>query len=217
MASEHAKLDWSNPIGRLFHFRTHPQEIIENTVDIGHFTPVHQYANVKIKENIHCDGPHLTMKYLITRHRGLLGLLDSSKLEMLLDINASGVGFSRVQVTDLKLGMNIRLMVMPTPINRQEVEVRVITQVTRPMGGWGQYINRIIPQQVISAILNRMVLAAMTKDFIPDKRIWEHKIFQSKPKLAPGDGPIMLFRSWAQNFMPQASNNGAKDLRNEGS
>jgi len=40
-----------------------------------------------------------------------------------------------------------------------------------------------------------------------DVPIWEHKIIKDPPRLARGDGPIMAFRKWTQQF--SASDHGA--------
>lgn len=209
IAEEHRSLKWSQPVGRIFHMRTHPQEIIENTVDIGHFSPVHKYLDCEVISEMQTEGPHLNMQYIATRSSGLFGAYDPNKLRMQLNINASGVGLSRVQVKDLTLGLNIRFVVMPTPVDHEHVEVRVIAQVAEPEGHWWNKIKRIIPGRFLAAILARVASAEMAKDFAPDRRIWENKVYQANPKLAEGDGPIMPFRQWAAQLMPgdSAENN----------
>lgn len=204
--AEHEAMTWSTPVGREFFIRTHPQEIIENTVDVGHFSPVHKYQGCEIVDDMKTDGPHLNMKYIATRSNGLFGKYDPNKMRMHLNINASGVGFSRVQVTDLTLGLHFRLIVMPTPINEESVEVRAIVQVAEPTGKWWNRIRKIIPVKLITAVLSRVALAEMGKDFAPDRQIWENKVYQHQPKLAEGDGPIMPYRRWAEALMPSCQN-----------
>lgn len=202
VAPEHLKLSWSKPVGRIFHLRTHPQEIIENTVDLGHFSMVHGYQGCEIVEDMKTDGPHLSMQYIATRNNGLFGRYDPNKLRMHLNINASGVGFSRAQVKDLALGLCFRFVVMPTPVDDEHVEVRVITQVAEPEGGFWNVLKLILPVGLLTRSLARIASREMAKDFTPDRRIWENKRYQGKPKLAPGDGPIMPYRTWAEKFMP---------------
>jgi nitrite reductase/ring-hydroxylating ferredoxin subunit len=201
---EHAALDWSPPVGRLWRIRTQPQEIIENTVDIGHFSAVHGYREVAVTAALATDGPHLTMGYRVVRDRGLLGKHDPSRLRFRLDITASGVGYSRVQVVGLPL--RLRTVVMPTPIDDETTEVRVITQVALPPPlrlpagpGRAARLGRAVADRIAGGI-GRIAAAEMGRDFAADIRIWEHKRYQDPPRLVAGDGPIGPYRTWARQF-----------------
>lgn len=197
VAEQHAQLDWSPAACRIWVIRTHPAEIIENTVDIGHFSPVHGYEKVEMLSDMLAEGPHLNMNYRITRNRGLFGKYDKNRIVADLNINASGVGHSRVQVYDQRLGLQMRTVVMPTPIDDELTEVRVTTQV-------GAIPNiallRLFPQRWIKKLLSEIAANEMGKDFLPDKRIWENKIYQKKPSLVRGDGPIIQYRRWTEQF-----------------
>jgi len=176
--AEHVARGWSRPATRRWRIRTHPQEIIENTVDVAHFESVHGYRRVEITAPMQARGPHLTMSYAVRR----------GPLRMHLDINASGVGYSRVQVR--LLGEHLRTVVMPTPIADDLVEVHVVTQVARP--GWP------------GAAIAQIAAVAMGHDFTADIRIWETKRYQDPPRVCAGDGPIGPYRTWARQFTEAA-------------
>jgi len=195
-----SQLDWSDTANRIWKIRTHPAEIIENTVDIGHFSPIHKYEDVSVVKELNYTGCHLNMGYTITRNKGLFGRLDKSRLVADLDINASGVGHSRVEVDEKKLGLQIRYVVMPTPVNNEQVEVRVITQIALPENTAVNLLTKVIPKKVLQKIIAEIAATEMGNDFIPDINIWENKIYVEKPKLAKGDGPIMKYRKWAAKF-----------------
>lgn len=209
VAPEHARMNWSAPVGKTFRLRTHPQEIIENTVDIGHFAMVHGYLGCEIHEGMQTDGPHLSMQYIATRGSGLFGKYDPNKLRMHLNINASGVGFSRAQVHDLTLGLDFRFVVMPTPVDDEHVDVHVIAQVAEPQGAFWNGLKLLLTKRLLMRALTRIASSEMARDFLPDRRIWENKRYQPKPKLAQGDGPIMAYRQWAARFMPVDGATGA--------
>jgi 3-ketosteroid 9alpha-hydroxylase-like protein len=192
---EHATLAWSSPTCRTWRIRTQPQEIIENTVDIAHFTVVHGYREIEVTAPFTVDGPHLTMGYVVTRDRGLLGKYDPSRLRMRLDITASGLGYSRVEVSGLPL--RLRTVVMPTPVDRETTEVRVVTQVA--LAGRRGAGARLIAGTLGRAV-GRIAAAEMGRDFAADIRIWEHKRYQDPPRLVAGDGPIGPYRTWARQF-----------------
>jgi hypothetical protein len=194
-------LRWSRPTCRTWLIRTQPQEIIENTVDVAHFTVVHGYREIEITAPFAVDGPHLTMSYVVTRDRGLLGKYDPNRLRMRLAITASGLGYSRVEVSGLPL--RLRTVVMPTPLDSEMTEVRVATQVALPppprLGRLGRAAAAAVAGPVGRAI-GQIAAAEMGRDFAADIRIWEHKRYQDPPRLVSGDGPIGPYRTWARQF-----------------
>ena len=178
---QYEALAWSRPATRCWRIKTHPQEIIENTVDVAHFTSVHGYGGVEITDELKTQGPHLTMGYAVARNHGLV--------RMRLEITASGIGYSRVQVQ--ALGLRLRTVVMPTPIGHDLTDVRVVTQVarTRPLG------RRWLADRVA-----QLAASEMGRDFAADIRIWETKRYQDPPRLVAGDGPIGTYRRWCRQF-----------------
>jgi 3-ketosteroid 9alpha-monooxygenase subunit A len=181
---EHEARRWSRPARRRWRIRTHPQEIIENTVDIAHFTSVHGYRAVEVTRAMQTDGPHLRMSYAVNR----------GPLRMALDITASGVGYSRVQV-DVH-GLRLRTVVMPTPLDAELTEVRAITQVALP---------GLPGAAIVGAGLGQLAATAMGHDFAADIAIWEHKRYQDPPRVCAGDGPIGPYRTWARQFLENAA------------
>jgi len=193
---EHEARRWSAPAGRLWRIRTHPQEIIENTVDVGHFSAVHRYRSIDVSEGMAADGPHLTMSYTVTRERGLFGRVDPRPLRFRLDINASGLGYSRVQIHGL--GLYLRTVVMPTPVDDEFTDVRVITQIAIP--GGDRWAARQPAAQWLADRVGQIAASEMGRDFVADVRIWENKRYQDPPRLVAGDGPIGAYRKWARQF-----------------
>jgi 3-ketosteroid 9alpha-monooxygenase subunit A len=195
IAPPRAAIAWSAPAGRLWRIRTHPQEVLENTVDIGHFTAVHRYQDVATTAPLAVDGPHLTMSYAATRTWA-----PGVRTRFHLDITASGLGYSRVEVHGLPLP--VRTVVMPTPIGEEITEVRVITQIgllpDHPL-------TRALPRQWLADRIGQLAAAEMGRDFAADIRIWEHKRYLERPRLIDGDGPIGRYRRWARQFYPGAA------------
>jgi 3-ketosteroid 9alpha-monooxygenase subunit A len=117
-----------------------------------------------------------------------------------LDITASGLGYSRVEVHGLPLP--VRTVVMPTPIGEEITEVRVITQIgllpDHPL-------TRALPRQWLADRIGQLAAAEMGRDFAADIRIWEHKRYLERPRLIDGDGPIGRYRRWARQFYPGAA------------
>jgi hypothetical protein len=169
---------WSKPATRLWRIKTHPQEIIENTVDVAHFASVHRYGAVEVTRPMEARGPHLAMSYAVRR----------GPMPMHLDILASGVGYSRVEI-DL-IGRRLRTVVMPTPIDDTITEVRGVTQIAM----------RGLP----GAAIAELAALAMSHDFAADIPIWESKRYQDPPRVCAADGPIGAYRTWARQFTEAA-------------
>ena len=48
--------------------------------------------------------------------------------------------------------------------------------------------------------LRTALVEEVVKQVGEDVPIWNHKAHRPSPSLAPGDGPIMKFRRWAEQF-----------------
>ena len=78
-----------------------------------------------------------------------------------------------------------------TPITRDRFHLRtVFLQPKKQSGG-----NREIAAMHIEHVM---------ANIDEDTRIWDYKIYQEKPTLCDGDGPIMKYRKWFKQFYATA-------------
>ena len=193
---------WSPPVAQRWEIRSHPQEILENSVDFGHFSEVHGYRAVQVERPLVIDGAYLSIGYSATRSGGLLGRLDPMQsIRFRNDIHTYGLGYSRVDITIAALGLEIRQLVMPTPIDDQRMALRSTTQVKQfpaPVGV-GRYLQWL-PRGAIADLIARRIGVLIDGELQPDFRIWENKRYLDRPGLADGDGPIGRYRRWARQF-----------------
>src|SRR5699024_5348574 len=54
---------WTPLIHRSKEIWGHPQETTENSVDLGHFSHVHGYEDVRVIQPLRTEGPYLTGRY----------------------------------------------------------------------------------------------------------------------------------------------------------
>jgi hypothetical protein len=103
-----------------------------------------------------------------------------------VDTDSYGPGLSVTWFTGLLdtglLGCNI-------PIDEETTEIRFTYVVRKKMG------EQQVSDTLASAFVNEIDRLA-----VDDLRIWEHKAYLTRPALAPGDGPILKFRRWAEQF-----------------
>jgi hypothetical protein len=167
----------------------HPQEIVENTVDTGHFGALHGYRNARVRRPFRPNGPFFAFAASAERAIPLGG-----SVEVLFDIVAHGLGHIWATATLPRLRIAAVFQAMATPLDPLHVEIRF--SVALRMGATGANARA----QVLSGLLTSMLGPAFRRDLAQDFPVWEHKAYLDRPRLAKGDGPIGAYRSWAQQF-----------------
>ncbi|MFO0758059.1 MAG: hypothetical protein U0359_16305 [Byssovorax sp.] len=177
-----------------FHLRGHPQETTENSVDTGHFGTVHGFTDL---ETLHtsAEGPLLTADYRFRRFVGKGKLGFHAQVE--IHVEARGLGYSLVDVNVPALGMRTRQLVLPTPAEKDHIDLRIAIAAADARGL--RFIGPLLPS-FATGLVARAVLSVYKDDVAQDFAIWENKRYVPKPILARGDGPIMLYRKWASQF-----------------
>jgi nitrite reductase/ring-hydroxylating ferredoxin subunit len=185
--------------------RGHPQETTENSVDIGHFGVVHGYRSVHERAPTKTSGPHLFARYGFQRPTIRLWGHELTVHEA-IDVHVWGLGYSRVHVTDLSWGLDLRLLVLPTPLDADRIELRIGLSVrdfrVSPRVPAGL---RYLPRAITDGLLARALLRVYQNEVEQDFEIWTHKRYIDVPVLASGDGPVGLYRRWVKQFYEDPS------------
>lgn len=172
------RLLWHAPPEARWSIRTHPQEVLENAVDIAHFQFVHgvsSFGALSVEE----QGPMLrsTAELALTTPKGpVAGAVVNEMWGLGIDIN-------RVK----GIGDNATILTL-TPVDGAVVDLRYVFLSPRARDGEG--ISRFGQGHV------RDTIAQIEADF----PIWEHKVHRANPALAKGEGAILAFRRWASRF-----------------
>jgi hypothetical protein len=106
------------------------------------------------------------------------------------DMGTNDLAVSRFNIP--KLGLHVKLWMLPTPIDPLHLEVRIAGNVER-------FLGHELSRPVIR-LFSKVVVSLSARDFAQDAPIWNNKTYVELPKLAKGDGPIMEFRRWAKQF-----------------
>ncbi|MEM7409662.1 MAG: Rieske 2Fe-2S domain-containing protein [Myxococcota bacterium] len=162
--------------------RTHPQEVVENSVDWPHFQHVHgmempHYRDVRFEahevlweastsKNIETLDGAVDQIHVVGRNPGL---------------GSSYVRYSGMLDTTILMGM--------TPIDDETTHLR-FGVLGKRRGGTEESFEAF--HQKYADELAR----AVTQDF----PVWENKAYHAKPLLSDGDGPVPEFRRWAEQF-----------------
>lgn len=176
--------------------RTHPQEIIENTLDHRHL-PVPRQVGVQELDPPTAQGPLLHTRLRLgpdrppsLRHRNRA---DHTFL-------MAGLGYLRVELPLPSLGLVGYLWAMHTPTGPRRTHMLVATacaDLRRP-----DVTGAPLPRHGLHRAFARAMLKTAVGKVRQDLRIWNTKRYEPRPRLAAHDEGIGLFRHWARQFYP---------------
>jgi phenylpropionate dioxygenase-like ring-hydroxylating dioxygenase large terminal subunit len=163
---------------RTWTIRTHVQEIFENSVDVSHFQFVHGVTGFGAVELVE-QGPMFRSTAAVTMEtsRGIVeGAVESELWGLGLDVvRQVGVG-------------DARSIFWIVPLDDERVTAGHTFFVRRAQDGDG-------PSKY-----GRGFMREFSRQLDQDIPIWEHKRYRKQPRLAMGEGAIVDFRRWAEQF-----------------
>jgi nitrite reductase/ring-hydroxylating ferredoxin subunit len=180
---------WSALRYRAYDVDSHPQETTENSIDFGHFTSVHNFSSAEMTREVTTQGPLLRSGYAITATLGAIGL-PRTKVKVDFDVEVWGLGYSLVNLSIAAFDVRGRIFVLPVPVDEEHIQLRLGCMTSHRFRGVGLVLREIIA---------RAFWAEVEED-IP---VWTRKKYVHPPALAPGDGPVALYRHWARQFYPE--------------
>jgi hypothetical protein len=170
------------PVGRMdWTLRSHIQELVENSVDLAHFSLLHNFTEhaqlVRFEQAGH------TFAVTVAAPKLVLGV--PRPTELTIEYHGMGVAVGRV-VGPLPF-LNV---VTNLPVDDEHMRLRFNLFVRAPR----------IPlfRQGLAALLRWHV----RHDVEDELRVLENKRYLERPALAAGDGPIMSVRRWCRQFYP---------------
>ncbi|MFN8396569.1 MAG: Rieske 2Fe-2S domain-containing protein [Bacteroidia bacterium] len=191
---------WTPTRFKEWELTSHPQEVAENSVDIGHFRHVHGYDEVKEIEDIRTDGPRLYGKYGMARMTNFIGKW-GKKVEIEFTIHQHGLGFALVEAYVVNYGMHSRHFVLSSPIDGKVMFLRIGVSVRLDFKPRNIHpLLGLLPTALIRKLVVNGYYHGYCKDVSDDFKVWNNKVYIHPPYLAQGDGPVVLYRKWAAQF-----------------
>ena len=181
-----ADSEWIGLRWRRFRIATHPQETTENSVDFGHFTQIHSFVEASVTREVDTDGPLLTMSYRAHRPLGVPGL-PKYRMPFDYDIKVWGLGYSQVDVRVDTIRFGVRIWVLPVPLDEDNIDLVLGVSTPRRLGPFAR-IGRFITYRILCEEVEQ------------DRKFWAYKTYVETPPLAKGDGPVIAYRRYAQQF-----------------
>lgn len=185
---------------RTWRFRGHPQETSENSVDFGHLTELHKFTRIQLLQRPRLEGPRLTLRWVLEWSPGAwAGKLLARKISIQATsrVTLEGLGFSLVETDIAPLGLTYLHLVLATPVDNEQVELRTAISLRR-------FADQHKPLQPLhflgEALTERLLLATVRREIERDVEVWRTKSYLPAPRLAEGDGPIGQYRVWVRQF-----------------
>ncbi len=155
---------------------------------------VHGYRNVRMLREA-ADGPYLSTAFFA--EHPLPSPLPWRCVAFEFETQIYGLGYSLVDVRVHRPRLEVRLWVLPTPIDERRLTLRLAASVRAPA-------RRLPAARVLDRAVAQLVLWGFARGAKQDFPIWENKQYRERPALAGGDGPIGLYRRWARQFYDDA-------------
>lgn len=189
---------WSPLRLHRWRLRGHPQEVAENSVDLGHLSVVHGFRDVQLVDPPRLEGARLNVHYRMKRNLSARSRLGAFELDF--QITAHGLGYSAVEVDIKPYGIRSRQFLFSTPTEPGWMDLRIGQSVRN----FQLYKGRLQLERRIGAALadtlSRLFLSMYKHDVAQDFELWRHKCYVAQPLLAKGDGPVGLYRKWTRQF-----------------
>lgn len=174
---------------------THPQETSENSVDLGHFSYVHGYEDVRVHVPVEVQDQRLSITY---RMRRRLPGLRQVAMPVQFHVDVWGLGLSIVTFGVVGLPFEARLFILATVREPGRIDLRAATQVRLAGHPLAAMLNPLLRD-----VANRFVLHSVSHDVEQDRAMWENKRYEARPRVARGDGPIGRYRAYVRQFYPR--------------
>jgi phenylpropionate dioxygenase-like ring-hydroxylating dioxygenase large terminal subunit len=158
--------------------RTHPQEMMENAVDITHFEAMHRWKAHSI--DWVPDGPRYQMRIRVDNSGEGYQSATAANVDDVVSYNV-GPGFSYTRFSGTLRAISLNIMT-PTQAG----------MVYNPLSFW---VDPAIDQAMAAGWAQGFL-----DDYADDIPVWENKIFREKPVLAEVDGPFARYRRWYAQF-----------------
>jgi len=191
---------WTPLVSRAWELRGHPQDIAENSVDLGHMGAVHLYDGVDFVEPVSVDGWRLNAHYVLHRTAEAFGH-SGHKTRAEANINVYGLGYTVADLTVEEFGIHTRHFVFVTPIAAGKTVFRIALALRRIRDPKRIHpLMSALPRRLLDRIVRATAFRTFVHDVEQDFEILDHKAYLPAPRLVEGDGPIGKYRAWARQF-----------------
>jgi nitrite reductase/ring-hydroxylating ferredoxin subunit len=185
--------EWRKVGHRVRHVHGHPQELVENSIDIAHLSTLHGLRNAQLVGPPIFDGPRVRVDYTYSRLTPWTSHVDKMRIRI------DGLGFV-VDEVDIR-GFSLRFFALWTPVGERDTIQYLLVSVRKR--------GRSLPGKAFWCGVEKMSGPLILRGFVDqikqDEPVWANKKYLRRPAIADGDGPIHAYRRWASQFYPEGA------------
>jgi 3-ketosteroid 9alpha-monooxygenase subunit A len=181
---------WTRPRSMMRTIRSHPQEILENTVDCAHFRFVHESHMMRPEAAVDFQGRTFALPLVSDPS----AVTESFRLEGSVELAGQslchGPGLAAANLGAPGTGLPTIQRLYATPVDGEYIELRGLVNVESADGAETaeQWADVIAP--------------AVIENWDKDISIWENKCYRARPVLNSSERLILAFRRWYSQFYP---------------
>jgi nitrite reductase/ring-hydroxylating ferredoxin subunit len=184
---------WSRPRTMTRTISSHPQEILENTVDGAHFRFVHESHMVRPTSPAKIDGP----TFAVDLASDPSAVVDSFQLDDSIELSGAtmchGPGLAAATIGVPGTGAPTLQRLYATPIDGERIDLRGIVTV------------QVDDDPAASEAWADVIAPPVIENWDKDIPIWQHKIYRDRPVLNGSERMILAFRRWYTQFYDDRS------------
>lgn len=181
---------WSLFLHHEFTIMSHPQEIYENCIDLAHFSNVHHYSDMSLKQAPVFEAHSMSVKHQIQRKNP--NIFSKKRTEINFEVRLHGIGCAHTHILVPTFGMRVRMFTLTTPIQKGLVHIRLTVAIAMDI--------KFPLKKLLMPLVHSVIHKCIVNDFRQDILIWENKCYRAHPLLVKGDGQIIKFRHWCRQF-----------------
>lgn len=185
--------DWSATHAMKRSLLGHPQEVLENTADLGHFRFIHGTHVMRALDEPRTEGP----TFEIRMESDPEALEPGYRLDPSLRTEGRGFchgpGLTGATIVPKDSGLRALQRLYVTPIDEERIALHGLVNVGAQ------------DDPKATDAFARELAKAVFEQWELDIPIWEHKLYRSDPALNETEGPIAVFRRWFEQFYDNAA------------
>lgn len=166
--------------------KTHPREVIENTVDKGHLLPIHGFD---VDQWLPVWNRHITGELMWGKHTRLAA--DAKDDKLYVRSVTWGPAYQYTWQTQDSKMFDSAILTAWCPVDEDTLEYWFGVIVKANM-------DQFPPEHLEAAA--KGYCEASYEAFMEDVYIWERKLYRPEPLLCANDGPIAKLRRWYAQF-----------------
>ncbi len=179
---------WTRPRTMTRLIESHPQEILENTVDCAHFRFVHESHMMRPVIAIEFDGPTFELPIVSDPTASVEAFRLEGSVELAGSSFCHGPGLAAATLGVPGVGMPTLQRLYATPVDGEQIELRGLVNVD------------VVDDGAAAEQWADVIAPAVIENWDRDIPIWEHKRYRARPVLNSSERLILAFRRWYSQF-----------------